>query len=58
MKQLDGKTIIVTGCASGIGAKTTELLKSRGAKVIGVDRNPSNNADEFFNADLSDPRAF
>lgn len=55
MTQLEGKTVIVTGCASGIGAETTKVLKSRGAKVIGVDRNPSDNADEFYKADLSDP---
>lgn len=55
MAQLEGKTIIVTGCASGIGAMTTKVLRARGAKVIGVDRNASDNADEFYTADLSDP---
>ncbi|MEM9570399.1 MAG: coniferyl-alcohol dehydrogenase [Pseudomonadota bacterium] len=52
---LEGKTIIVTGCASGIGAETTALLKAKGARVIGVDRNPADHADEFHKADLSDP---
>lgn len=52
----NGKTIVVTGCASGIGAKTCELLKQAGATVIGVDRNETNlNVDEFFRVDLSDP---
>ncbi len=50
------KKIIVTGCSSGIGAKTCELLKAQGATVIGVDRNPPQaNVDLFFEADLSDP---
>lgn len=37
---LFGKTIIVTGCASGIGAKVAELCSSLGAEVIGVDIRP------------------
>ena len=52
---LDGKTIIVTGCASGIGAQTATLLRERGAKILGIDRNKTENADQFFQADLSDP---
>lgn len=51
----EGKTFIVTGVASGIGAETCRLLKSQGARVIGVDRNQTDIADEFFMADLSDP---
>jgi len=52
----ESKTIVVTGCASGIGAKTCELLKQAGATVIGVDRNETSlNVDEFYQADLSDP---
>lgn len=50
-----GKTIIVTGVASGIGAETCRVLKSQGATVIGVDRNETGIADQFFKADLSDP---
>lgn len=54
--KLQGKTCVVTGCASGIGAKTCELLKQAGATVIGVDRNPpAANVDRFFKADLSEP---
>ena len=33
-----GKTIVVTGSASGIGARTAELCAQLGADVIGVDR--------------------
>tara|TARA_R110000751_G_scaffold234229_5_gene335623 strand:+ start:8062 stop:8844 length:783 start_codon:yes stop_codon:yes gene_type:complete len=50
-----GKTIIVTGVASGIGAETCKLLKSQGARVIGVDRHETDKADQFFKADLTDP---
>ncbi|NKB54382.1 MAG: SDR family oxidoreductase [Rhizobiaceae bacterium] len=51
---LEGKTIIVTGCSSGIGAETARLIKQYGGTVIGVDRNEtSENVDTFFQADLS-----
>ena len=50
----EGRTYIVTGVASGIGARTYEVLKEAGATVIGVDRNATDNADQFFQADLGD----
>lgn len=50
---LTGKTVIVTGVASGIGKESAAELKRRGATVIGVDRNPADDVDEFFEADLS-----
>ncbi|GAC14590.1 SDR family NAD(P)-dependent oxidoreductase [Aliiglaciecola lipolytica] len=37
--KVEGKHIVVTGGASGIGAKTTEVLAARGAKVFFGDRN-------------------
>lgn len=37
MMLLLGKTIVVTGAASGIGARTAELCAQQGAEVIGVD---------------------
>ena len=54
---LDGKKIVVTGCASGIGAAVASLARDRGAEVIGVDRNEPGNLDQFFRADLSDPES-
>ena len=40
---LAGKTIVVTGAASGIGAQTCKELQMQGAAVIGVDRNKCDN---------------
>ncbi|MBC7940363.1 MAG: coniferyl-alcohol dehydrogenase [Chitinophagaceae bacterium] len=52
---LNGKTIIVTGASSGIGAATAALLASQGAEVISVDINaPAAPAGAFFQTDLSD----
>lgn len=57
-KILKGKTIIVTGCASGIGLETAGLIKRLGGRVIGVDRNmTTEHVDELYRADLSDERS-
>lgn len=53
----DGRSYIITGVASGIGAETCRQLRAQGARVIGVDRHETDNADELFIADLSDPAA-
>lgn len=51
---LAGKTIVVTGVSSGIGAETARTLRALGGKVIGVDRNPATEPlDGFVQADLS-----
>jgi NAD(P)-dependent dehydrogenase (short-subunit alcohol dehydrogenase family) len=56
--QLNNKTIVVTGVASGIGAETARLLKFHGARVIGLDRTPPGlTVDDFVQADLSTPDA-
>ncbi|HSI57429.1 MAG TPA: coniferyl-alcohol dehydrogenase [Ideonella sp.] len=50
-----GKTIVITGSSSGIGAETARLLRLQGARVIGVDRNdPVITLDGFVKADLSE----
>lgn len=52
---VQGKTIVITGSSSGIGADTARLLRLQGAHVIGVDRNdPMLTLDGFVKADLSD----
>jgi NAD(P)-dependent dehydrogenase (short-subunit alcohol dehydrogenase family) len=51
---LEGKKIIVTGAASGIGAATAALLTQQGAEVIGVDiQRPAQFKGQFVQADLS-----
>ena len=51
---LFGKTILVTGVASGIGARTAELAGQMGADIIGVDvREPSSGISSFIKGDIS-----
>jgi len=51
----NNKIFIVTGVSSGIGAETAQLLRSQGARVVGVDvREPASNVDDFHQTDLSD----
>jgi NAD(P)-dependent dehydrogenase (short-subunit alcohol dehydrogenase family) len=52
---LESKTIVVTGCSSGIGLETTQELMRQGATVIGVDRNPTDASHQFIQTDLSRP---
>ena len=52
---LKGKTIVVTGASSGIGAATAAHISSLGAEVISVDINePAALTGRFVQADLSD----
>lgn len=53
---LQGKTIVVTGASSGIGAATAAMAAAQGADVISVDINPpARPVGRFIQADLSDP---
>ncbi len=55
-RMLDGKTIVVTGVASGIGAETASELTRQGATVIGVDRHAPGNefSGRFHQVDISE----
>jgi NAD(P)-dependent dehydrogenase (short-subunit alcohol dehydrogenase family) len=58
MLNLQGKTIVITGASSGIGAEAARLLRFHGARIIGVDRNePMLTLDGFVKADLSEQAA-
>lgn len=49
------KTIVITGCSSGIGGETARYLHLHGARVIGVDRHPpALTLDGFVQGDLSE----
>lgn len=51
-----GKTIVVTGISSGIGARVGELATAFGAEVIGVDvKPPARPLEAFVQADLGSP---
>lgn len=55
---LANKTIVVTGCCSGIGADFAKLARLQGARVIGIDRNdPTLSLDGFVKADLGDAKS-
>ena len=48
-----GKTIVITGISSGIGARVGELAQALGADVVGVDVNPpARPLDAFIKADV------
>lgn len=52
---LNGKTIVVTGAASGVGAMTAKLLRNQGASVIGLDRDSAlEHVDKYIKTDLLD----
>jgi NAD(P)-dependent dehydrogenase (short-subunit alcohol dehydrogenase family) len=52
----DGRRVVVTGCASGIGEHVALQLTELGAEVVGLDlRRPALQLKEFHEIDLSDP---
>jgi NADP-dependent 3-hydroxy acid dehydrogenase YdfG len=56
MGSLDGKTAIVTGASSGIGAATARALRQEGARVIGGARRVERiEADLALSLDVTDP---
>ncbi len=50
------RVVVVTGCASGVGAQAARLLKEAGARVVGLDRTPASaDIDTFIEVDLASP---
>jgi NAD(P)-dependent dehydrogenase (short-subunit alcohol dehydrogenase family) len=53
---MKGKTIVITGVSSGIGAATAVRMATRGANIIGMDIvPPAIETGQFIKIDLSDP---
>lgn len=50
--ELAGRTALVTGAASGIGAAIARRFRTAGARVVGLDLRPASDADEALVADL------
>ena len=56
LSDYSGRRVVVTGCASGIGAALIDPLTELGAEVIGLDlREPDTRPAAFHRVDLSDP---
>ena len=52
----NGRSVVITGCSSGIGAEIAKKLSGAGARVTGLDKNPPTaGVDEFIEVDMSDP---
>jgi NAD(P)-dependent dehydrogenase (short-subunit alcohol dehydrogenase family) len=52
----DGRRVVVTGCASGIGEHVARQLTELGAEIVGLDvRQPALPLKEFHEVDLADP---
>ena len=52
----DGRRVVVTGCASGIGEHVARQLTELGAEVVGLDRRrPAAQLKEFHEIDLAEP---
>lgn len=52
MARFKGKTVVVTGCASGIGAQTARVLSDAGAHVLGADLQEPEEFNNFFRVDI------
>ncbi len=52
--RLEGKVCVITGTASGIGAESARRFQEEGARVVGVDLNPSDVGELTIEADVTD----
>ena len=55
MQRLEGKRVILTGAAGGIGSLVAQRLRAQGAIVVGVDRVTCPECDESVIGDLASP---
>jgi short-subunit dehydrogenase len=53
MQRLEGKSVVLTGAAGGIGTLVAQRLRSQGAHVVGVDRVPCPACNESATGDLA-----
>ncbi|MGH1502750.1 MAG: SDR family NAD(P)-dependent oxidoreductase [Acidimicrobiales bacterium] len=54
---LAGRRALVTGAAVGLGAAFARRLRANGARVVGIDQDPTAAGDDVVVADLADPAA-
>lgn len=54
VKPMEGKRVLVTGAANGIGRATALAFADAGARVIGLDLAPARSPVEIFRCDLTD----
>jgi NAD(P)-dependent dehydrogenase (short-subunit alcohol dehydrogenase family) len=52
--RLEGRVCVVTGTASGIGAESARLFAAEGARVVGIDLQPSAIGEIAIEADVAD----
>ncbi|MBB6124624.1 SDR family NAD(P)-dependent oxidoreductase [Sphingobium subterraneum] len=57
MSRLDGKHVVLTGAAGGLGTPVARMLREHGAHVTGIDRISSPACHDSLIADLSDESA-
>lgn len=57
MSRLEGRRVVLTGAAGGIGGMLVERLQRRGAHVTGIDRVPCPACDDSIVVDLADTDA-
>uniref|UniRef100_UPI0035C9DB68 SDR family NAD(P)-dependent oxidoreductase n=1 Tax=uncultured Sphingomonas sp. TaxID=158754 RepID=UPI0035C9DB68 len=53
MSRLDGRTVVLTGAAGGIGSLVAARMQALGASIVGVDRIPCPACDQHIVADLA-----
>ncbi len=57
MSRLDGRRVVLTGAAGGIGSLVAERLRADGAYLTSVDRVEARSCQDSIVADLADPAA-